>query len=467
MFKSIFQKLLVTYLTIIIIGIAVLSIVVSLGYSRYVFDRKQAELERAGHNVNLFMNRLDRKEITLSESNAALDSLGYITDSRIYVIRLNAQSLDSSSNLEFDGGLSKRELLNDLRQILNGEKIFRQKQYSSEFDTYVVFSGIPWKTGQGIFGAILLFSPVSELNQKITRLNLIIWTTALILILLSALVIYYYSRRISKPIKDMEVAAGRLAAGNQTDDIIVPGRDEISSLAHSFNSMKLQLANTEKMRREFVTNVSHDMRTPLTSINGFVSSMLDGIVSPESYPKYLKIIKEETARLTLLTNEILELAKIQSGNLILVKHPVLVRKILECVLYSIQGILQEKSIPVHLKCDPTRYVYADWDKLKQVLINLLENAVKYSSPHSEIEIIVSGGSNGTIFQVKDNGVGIAAEDLPFIFEKFYQADKSRQATACSFGLGLNIAKNLIELHGGTIEAESTPGLGSIITFSLP
>ncbi|MDR3543958.1 MAG: HAMP domain-containing sensor histidine kinase [Desulfosporosinus sp.] len=466
MFKSIFRKLLVTYFAIIISVIAVLSLCLSIVYNWYVFDQKQKELEKTGHYVSELVNKLESKEISQASLDASLDSMGYISDSMIYAIRIDKKALANPKSIQLDKDLEESNLLSDLQKILNGENVFRKRQYFQKFDMYVVFSGVPWKTNSGIAGAILLFSPISQINSNIAKLNLLIWIMALALILLSALVIYFNSLRISKPIKQMEMAASKLASGEYSNDLVVKSADEIGKLAKSFNYMKQQLASTEKMRSEFIASVSHDMRTPLTSINGFVSGMLDGIVKPEDYNKYLAIIKDETLRLTKLTNDILQLAKIQSGSLKLFKEKLLVKEILDPVISSTRAFMEEKSISFTLECDNSLMVSADSDKLKQILINIIDNAVKYTGYGGKISIKVKSEQSVTEFRIKDTGIGISAEELPLIFEKFFRIDKSRSSPGGT-GLGLNIAKSLIELHDGKIWAMSELGAGTEIIFELP
>lgn len=467
MFKSIFAKLLLTYLAIIISVIAVLSLMITMIYNWYVFDQKQKELEKTGLYVNNLVNKLGEKAISQSEFNTSLDAMGAISDAKIYVIRIDKTTLANPKNLQLGVDLEESYLVSDLQKILNDENVFRKKQYSEPFDTYMVFSGIPWKENSAISGAILLFSPIGQINSNIAKLNLVIWLSAFVFILLSAVVIYFNSLRISKPIKVMELAAGRLASGENTEDLSIQSADEIGSLAKSFNTMKQQLATTEKMRREFIANVSHDMRTPLTSINGFVSGMLDGIVKLEDYNKYLCIIKDETVRLIRLTNEILQLAKIQSGSLKVFKENLKVTDILDSVISSIRTLMEEKSISISVNCDNSIMVYADSDKLKQILINIADNALKYTGQDGKIIINVSKKHSMIEFRVKDTGIGISADELPFVFEKFYRVDKSRQSSTGGTGLGLNIAKSLIELHGGRIWAVSDIAVGTEVIFELP
>lgn len=467
MFRSIFSKLLASNLLIIVLVITVLFLAVTMIYQDYVFEQKQQALKQTGHYVNILLNQLEAKDISQEELNIALDSMGYVSDAKIYAIRIDKKALENPQNLQLGEGLEESYLLSDFKAILNGEEVFRQQQYSENFNMLMVFAGIPWTTDSGIAGTILLFSPVSRVTGHLKQLNLAIGFTALIFILLSSFVIYFNSRRISKPIKEMEQAAEKLASGESTGDLTVKSKDEIGKLAASFNYMKQQLANTEKMRREFIANISHDMRTPLTSIHGFIGGMLDGTIQPKDYKKYLQIIKEETIRLTKLSNEVLQLAKIQAGNIQLHRKTQNIKDILESVSESMKTLLEQKSMTLSVQCEPGLSLSADRDKLKQILINILDNAVKYTPPKGRISLEATREQNSIIFRIRDTGIGISPEDLPSIFEKFYRVDKSRQSLNGGSGLGLNIAQSLVELHGGKIQAVSYPEKGTEISFSIP
>lgn len=467
MFKSIFKNLLVTYLTIFITVIATLSLILSVLYSRHIFSEKRTSLENAAYKINLLANDYYKNRISIKEMDSSLDSMGYITDSKIYLVKLNRQSLDSSQTLKIGEGLEENYLLGDLRKIMNGKTVFRQKQYSDKFDMYMVFTGVPWKTDKGIEGAILLFSPVNHVTDNIARINLVIWLTALFFIVFSTITIYFNSRRISQPVKEIEKAAISLATGENAQDLPVNSQDEIGRLSRTFNYMKNKLLETEKMRRDFIANVSHDLRTPLTSINGFVEGILDGLVKPEEIKKYLTIVQSETNRLMRLTSDILQLAKIQSGGIAVSKEKLNAWETVNSVIESVKSLSDEKGINFSFNCRDSVFVMADSDKLKQILINIMGNAVQYSPDGGQISINVEDSDSKIRFAISDNGIGIPDDDLPFIFEKFYRVDKSRQSAKGGTGLGLNIAKSLVELHGGSIWASSEPGKGTEIVFELP
>ncbi len=231
--------------------------------------------------------------------------------------------------------------------------------------------------------------------------------------------------------------------------------------------MKRQLAETEEIRSSFIANVSHDLRTPLTSINGFVEGMLDGIIKIEDYPKYLKIIKSETGRLNRLTSDILQTAKIQSGKIELNKQYIHASEMFVSVVEKMKKLAEEKSISITVECDEETIVHADGDRLYQVLDNVIGNAIKYTVIGGGIRLKAMYVGSGVEFSISDTGEGISEENLLHVFERFYRTDKSRSSVNGGSGLGLSIAKNLVELHGGSIRAESIQGDGTTIIFDIP
>ncbi len=467
MFKTIFNKLLITYLIIIIVIISSLSFILSYAYRISIFNEKEESLNFVASKVQKVANEYNDGELSRKELEAYLNSLGYITDSSIYILRLNRNDLENSENLqevnEFIGG----SLIDDLDNVLQDNIVFRKEVYSEALDTFVVFLGVPLKINSEIQGTILIFSSVSQITSSVTGMNLIIWGIAFIALVLSTIFIYINSLRISRPIKIIDDAAKRIASGENTKDIIVTSQDEIGQLALTFNYMKNKLAEIENMRREFIANVSHDLKTPLTSINGFIEAMIDGVIEPENYDESLQIIQEETFRLMKMTNDILELSKIQSGALKLSREHLLVKYLLENIINSTFMGAKHKEVSIELNCQEEAKVYADRDRLKQILINLINNSIKYSSERVCIKIDVANKNESVEFRIKDNGIGIDQDKLKFIFEKFYRADKSRHSKTGGTGLGLSIVKNLIELHGGIIYAESEAGKGTEVIFTIP
>ncbi|RNC28591.1 MAG: Sensor protein kinase WalK [Candidatus Dichloromethanomonas elyunquensis] len=314
--NTIFRKLLSAYLLLIMTVLSIIAFLLSWGYSNYVFLEKQTDLRSAAAKTGKLIESYRNGQIAAAELSRSLDILSYMTDSKIYAIKLTRESLQNK-NLMMDQHFVDGYLLDDLNTILDGREVTRKKQYSDQFGSYVVFVGEPLQNQDGVEGAILLFAPIDQISAQITRINLAIWLSALGAAVLSGIVIYSISLKISKPLRVMEEGARKIAAGEQIEDLVVRTGDELDKMAQAFNFMKNRIFAAEGMRREFVASVSHDLRTPLTTINGFVQGMQDGLVKTEEYPKYLKIIREETQRLIGLTGDILELAKLQSGGITL------------------------------------------------------------------------------------------------------------------------------------------------------
>ncbi|WP_432665771.1 ATP-binding protein [Wukongibacter baidiensis] len=467
MFKSIFNKLLITNLIIIVCIISILSLILSAVYRVHIFNEKEESLNFVAIKVQEVVNDFNNKDLSKKELEAYLNSLGYITDSSIYLLKLNKESLENPESLEQANEFMEGYLIDDLKKILDDNVVFRKKHYSKELDTFLVFLGVPLKVNSEISGTILIFSPVNQITSNITRMNLIIWSTALIAMILSGIFIYINSLRISRPIKRIDAAAKKIASGEETEDLVVSSQDEIGQLALTFNYMKNKLSEIESMRREFIANVSHDLKTPLTSINGFIEGMIDGVIGPDEYNESFKIIKDETSRLMKLTNDILQLSKIQSGALRLLKEDLHLRNLLEDIASSAVMGLNDKEASIDINCDNDLMLYADKDRLKQILINLISNSIKYSLDKVNIIISVIDKEKYVEFKIIDNGIGIDEENLKLIFEKFYRVDKSRYSKTGGTGLGLSIVKNLIELHEGKIDVSSEVGKGTEISFTIP
>ncbi len=467
MAKSLFKRLLWTYLSILVVAIVVLSLALTFIHRGYAFNEKKRMLENAAYDISGQLANWTDGGISQKELNRTVDSAGYITDSKIYVLRLEKEALANIESLNISGDLDEKYLFDDLRRIIDGETVFRRNQHSEKFGTRVVFLGVPWRQKDGISGAILMFSPVNEINRNAAKMNYVIWISAIGFILLGGFIILMTSKKISSPIKEMEIAARKLSEGEDSEDIHANTDDEIGRLAETFNSMKRQLAETEKIRNSFIASVSHDLRTPLTSINGFVDGILDGVIKAEDYPKYFSIIKSETSRLNRLTSDILQTAKIQSGKMELERHEIPAGKLLKSVAENMKALIDEKSISIEIECGEDEIVNADEDRLYQVLENIVGNSIKFTGRGGEIFLKAESTQNGTVFSVKDTGEGIPEGDLDRIFEKFYRADESRNAANGGSGLGLNIAKTLVELHGGSIRAVSSAGDGAEIIFDIP
>ncbi len=287
-------------------------------------------------------------------------------------------------------------------------------------------------------------------------------------IMLAALIaVYFISDRIISPLKIMSTAAKSFAAGNFDIRVPVSGHDEVAELASAFNNMANSLSNLEEMRSSFLANVSHDLRTPMTTISGFIDSILDGAIPPEKHRHYLSIVSEEVKRLSRLVNSLLDITRIQAGER---KFNMINFDICELacqIIISMEGRLEKKSLNVEF--EPVKdsiTVNADRDAIYQILYNLCDNAVKFSREEGLYKITIGIQGKKAVISVFNEGEGIPAEDLPYVFDRFYKSDKSRGLDKTGTGLGLYIVKTIIDAHGENIKVSSEQGKFCKFEFTL-
>ena len=290
----------------------------------------------------------------------------------------------------------------------------------------------------------------------------------LIIYVLSFIILLGVHFLIYRPLVKITNAAKQYASGNL--DVVIPvnTQDEIGYLSASLNYMSSQLKDMEDYQKNFVANVSHDFRSPLTSIKGYVEAMADGTIPPEMQGKYLNIILFETERLTDLTRDLLTLNEFDTKDLLLDKTDFDIHEVIRNTAASFEGTCTAKKISIELLlATRTLYVHADRHKIQQVLYNLLDNAIKFSNPESTITIETTPRGDKVYTSVKDYGIGIPKSSINKIWERFYKSDLSRGKDKKGTGLGLSIVKEIIQAHNENINVISTEGVGTEFIFSLP
>ena len=461
MFKSLFQKMFFTYLSILALVTLVLSFAISALADNYVYEEKHTLLNGVADKTVTAANEFATGDISQTELTDIINAMAYIANAKIYVVQASADALDE---IALGDHLEGQYIEDAMKDVLSGEHVFLQKQYAQGFDAQVLFAAYPWNDVNGIRGAILLFSPEEDISAIVANIRLVTWLTAAAFMLIGGVVIYLVTRRIVRPIKSLDEASRKMALGEAADDIETRSNDETGRLARSFNSMKHKLQQNETLRQELIANISHDLRTPVTSINGYLSGMADGVINLEDYPKYIGVIRQETQRLIRLTDEILQTAKIQSGSIELNLSCFPLRDAVESLVSANSPLAKGKNIHIEIEIDPSLVVRADAQKIGQAIGNLIGNAVKYSGEGCLVIVSAQHTESGTRVCVADNGPGIDPESLPHIFDRYYRA-LSREREG--FGIGLTIVKSYVEAHGGQIEAQSEPGRGMRICFTLP
>ena len=317
-------------------------------------------------------------------------------------------------------------------------------------------------------GYLLIHKNMDDITELHDILMHSAYITLAVIFVLSFVILLAFQFFVYRPLSKITEAAKQYASGNLEYEIPVNTEDEMGYLSASLNYMSSQLRDMEDYQKKFVANVSHDFRSPLTSIKGYVEAMADGTIPPEMQEKYLKIILFETERLTDLTQDLLTLNEFDTKNLLLNKVPFDIHEVIKNVAASFEGVCTQKKISIELVFATKHLeVVADRRKIQQVLYNLLDNAIKFSDLDSVITIETTERGDKVYTSVKDYGIGIPRKSLNKIWERFYKTDLSRGKDKKGTGLGLAIVKEIIQSHDENINVVSTEGVGTEFIFSLP
>lgn len=463
MFKGIYFKLVFTYLTLFLVIVVIISFFTTSLFYKEFTNQVEEDLLNAGDRTNALITRYYDNEITKTELTAWINAMGYISNLKIYILNPDATILHQGSDNE-DMNVDM-QIKSDMQKVMNGETVIRMKSFSLNSEGEVAYAGMPLTYNGQISGIIMVFSPITEINNLLKTAIKTIVTVVVITVLIGTLAILRISVKISEPIKEISENAKKLGKGEDVPDIEIYSDDEIGMLAKSFNEMKKELAVTEQMRKEIVANVSHELRTPLTSIIGFIKGILDGVIGKDEEEKYLSIAYEEANRLKDLTKDIVDIAKLESGSTKLNKVDFNLNELAKDVYMEMEELVKEKNLKlIFEEKEQNINVYADKAKIRQVLINVINNAVKFTEK-GYVKYSISTENGKAKIIVKDTGIGIQKDKISYLFNKFYTANDYGSATTGA-GLGLNIVKNIIDMHEGTVNIESTIGKGTrvIIIF---
>ncbi len=309
---------------------------------------------------------------------------------------------------------------------------------------------------------------VADLHANFrAAVNEVLAVAALAAFLAAIAVSLFTSRRIVGPIQAMMEASQRIAAGDYHERVQIPSQDELGALAQAFNRMAETLEQVERRRMELIGDVAHELRTPLSSIKGIMEGLVDGVLPME--PATFLDVQREVNRLQRLVHDLEELSRAEAGQIPLAPRPTAMTDLIRTAADRLRPQFEDKGIGLHLDLPahlpPAR---ADPSRITQVLLNLMGNALQYTPPGGQVTVRAWNTGTEVTVAVQDTGIGIPAQHLPHIFERFYRVDKSRSRAGGGSGIGLTIAKHLVEAHGGRIWAESAgPNRGSTFTFTLP
>lgn len=331
----------------------------------------------------------------------------------------------------------------------------------------IVTIGVPWCYGDSVVGAVLLHIPMQSLHISIRGIIRQILPPALLALALGTILAFFLARSQIRPMKEMSSAVREFSKGDLTRRVDVHCGGELQELGDSINRMAEALSRLEDSRRSFVANVSHELRSPMTCMRGYVQAMLDGVIDPQDMPRYLRIVLDETDRLTDLVKDLLDLSRLESGKFPLTLAPFEANELVRRNLINFEPRIEEKGIEVSAQlAEGPLYVMADANRINQVVSNIIDNAVKFmNGEHSQLTVRTARESDRVRFVIANNGPRIADEDLPYIFERFYKADKAH-TSGQGTGLGLSICQRIMQQHGSEITVRSDDG-ETAFEFTLP
>ncbi len=476
MFKSVFTKYIITFMLIITISFAVLAAIVSTMVSDYNNESNYAVLCRTAKNICAYVQKgyeesgeddfsdfIVRNRGTLL---AGISTLALVNPDLIIYVVDSQGNLLLYDRLQMDRDTVSHAIMDNIRRdgscddsgTLDGFLTTRHLTYGY---------GINLSDGRFVCAVFASLSYAS-LTQLLDTMLRTILMACLWVMLATLIAVYFISERVVEPLKDMVKAAKSFAAGKFDVRVPVVGHDEVSELATAFNQMAGSLENLEKMRRSFLANVSHDLRSPMTTISGFIEGILDGAIPPDKQSHYLNVIQSEVQRLSRLVSTLLDIARIQGGERKFNMVPFDICEMARQILLSFEQRIDNKNLDVIFECDSEKmFVMGDRDAIYQILYNICDNAVKFSRPQGVYRLSVKQKDKKVAVSVYNEGQGIAPEDLPYVFDRFYKSDKSRGLDKTGTGLGLFISKTIIEAHGEKIDVTSEFGSWCQFVFTLP
>ena len=319
----------------------------------------------------------------------------------------------------------------------------------------------------GTVGYLFAASPMTALGSYIMDMLVMFGISAVAILLLCSLLCWVLARRITGPIEAISDAARKLGSGDFTARAPVDGCVELANFATTFNNMAQRLQTIDNSRGQFMGNIAHELRTPMTTIKGFIDGMLDGTIPQEENQHYLTIVSQETGRLARLVQNMLDITKLEAGEVPVHARNYDLWKTVNDVVLSDEQRIEDGRIDIRGLGGPPMMIFADPDFVHQVVYNIVDNAIKFTPEGGTISFAAQKKGGMVEVRIENTGSGIAPEALPFVFERFYKEDRSRGMNTRGSGLGLHICKILVNLSGGQIHAESEEGKWCRFVFTLP
>lgn len=456
------SKILLTCISIIFIVVLLFHLLIVKSIEdKYVSDAKQSIFIRS----NIVANKIINWEFENYRNNILIKEIlskeAVTLDARLVLL-----DRDKRVIVDSDKYMIERIFIDEISDLIGPYQMFRLA--NTENGLYI-YTSVPVNLHGQYKGSLLVIKDAHKLQQSLTdlkhRIMMIYGFVVSVLVLIAA----YLSRILTNPIimvtKDVEKM---IHTGMLNQRLSISGSDEVAQMVNAFNLMSVKLSHVDKQRKDFVANVSHELRTPLSSIKVLIEYLiLQEEIDEDLFKEFLKDINSEIDRLNAIINSLLSLVDLDREGLVLNFEFTYINFMVEKVIKRLKPLAEKKNIEIIYNSIDKVQIKVDGDKLQQAVINILDNAIKYTKDGGQVTVEVCDRGKSAVIRIADTGIGIPNEDIEHIFERFYRVDTARARATGGTGLGLSISNQIIQLHGGHITVESTMGVGTTFCIVLP
>lgn len=393
---------------------------------------------------------------------AEIDAYAAYSNLEIFAVR-NPREL--SACVPFDIDYNALIGVDERQQLLKGNSVTKIG-YEERFERQIISVILPFAEQNRLEGIIYVYYPLAKISELAKQEVILLLTGAVMFLLVAAFFVYYGMRKILQPLADLQQAVGQMTEGQYKTRVDVKSNDEIGSLSSAFNQMAEAIQQEDEEKKSFLATVSHELRTPISYVKGYSEAIQSGLIEGQKKEEAMQIITREAARMERLTNEFMQLARQDDVEQTEYEPLVLAETIRDAICLVTQQA-SNKHIEIIQQFDEALIINGDEQKQKQVWINLLENAIRYSHEASQIILTTTQHNNQAVITIQDFGQGIPAADLPHLTERFYRVNKARSRMDGGSGLGLSIVEQITKQHSGTLKIDSTMGQGTLVTIMLP
>ncbi|KOP69914.1 histidine kinase [Lysinibacillus sp. FJAT-14745] len=458
------MKKISTRIWLLIFAFLIITVVFMYVLTNYLYERLYVEdTEEMMVEVGTKLQTMYTGSKVKDEFIADIEHFANYSNLNIFAVR-NPREL--SACVPFDIDFETLIGSEERQQLLAGEYV-QKIGYEPRFDRQLISVVLPLVDQNRLEGIIYIYFPLAKISELANNEVIFLFVSAFIFLIVISYLIYKGIRHIMRPLSNLQRAVEQMSYGNYETRVPVHSKDEIGKLSSTFNQMAEAIQQEDEAQKTFLATVSHELRTPISYVKGYSEAMQNGIIPENQKEETIQLIVREANRMERLTNELLQLARMENEQTEITLYPIPLAETLREVQKILTHQAKKKSIALHLDADDALIIQADEVKLKQIFINIIENAINYSYELSKVEITAFEDNGSAQILIKDYGMGIPQEDLSHVTERFYRVNKARSRADGGSGLGLSIVEQLLKQLHGKIEIESEVEKGTVVKITLP